>query len=29
VNTNPVAAGMFDVPTTGYREMKFEEMPKQ
>jgi hypothetical protein len=28
VNTNPLPAGIFDTPTSGYREMKFEEMKK-
>ena len=29
VDTNPVAAGIFDIPQAGYREMNFDEMPKQ
>lgn len=28
VSTGPVTAALFDLPTSGYREMKFEEMPK-
>jgi hypothetical protein len=28
VNTGPVTAVLFDLPTSGYREMKFEDMPK-
>jgi GLPGLI family protein len=28
ISTDPVSASLFNIPNTGYREMKFEEMPK-
>jgi GLPGLI family protein len=28
ISTSPVSAGLFDIPKSGYREMKFDEMPK-
>lgn len=28
ISTDPVSSNMFDIPESGYREMKYEEMPK-